>query len=276
MQKSIFGIYALLLLFAFSFTACDKEQVDPIVEEDNITSEEDLATVSNLYQDTEDEVDLQIEARLNGDPDTTGCPTVTFAQPKGTFPNTITIDFGVDGCVGPNGRVRKGKIVVQQSAELYQPGAMRTITPVGFSIDDVQIEGDKVWVNNGRNSAGQMFWTRTVDAKFYFPNGDLAKWEANHTVTMIEGSTTLPLIDNVLEITGGSTGINRKGTHFEGKILIPLIKRKTCRWVESGERGVTANGKTRTLNYGDGSCEPFALVTFDNGTTKQIILKKWW
>jgi hypothetical protein len=266
----------ILLAFTLTFVACNKDE--NLSPEEAITTSEDLTTVQNIVQDTEDEVDAIMEGvELETIVTTDDCPTITVTPEDGSFPRTVTIDYGLEGCEGPRGRWRIGQIVVTQSDFMYNEGAVRTVTFVGFSIDDVQVAGTKTLTNNGLNADGFPSLTRTVEgAMLTFPNGTQVSWEANHTLTQIGGFNTNVVIDNVFEVTGGSSGVNRNGVAFSVTIIEPLIKSKNCPWIEAGVKEYTFGDRTRTLDYGAGSCENLATVTLANGNTRTIRIRPWW
>jgi hypothetical protein len=271
-MKKHFWFVAITLISAFILTACEKDQTAAPNSPEMATSE-DALTAMNLFQDTEDEVDLQIETRDPND----NCPTITVTPDDGSFPRTITIDYGDTGCTGLHGRTRRGIILVTLSDELRNPGATRTVTFDNFFVDDAQIQGTKTLTNQGLNAEGLPTFTRTVEnASIIFPDGETVSWDASHTMTMIEGHNTLPLIDNVLQITGGATGINRQGNTFTTEITAPLIKRKNCPWIVSGVHTTTADNRTWSIDYGDGACDRIATITLPNGNTRNVLIRRWW
>lgn len=272
-MKKYFLLFAAFTAFSLIFTSCQKEEVEnPAFEEDLITNE-DVATATDLFQDTEDEVDAQIETRGGG----LNCPEVTVTPDDGSFPRTVTIDYGPDGCEGPNGRLRQGMIMVSQTAPMYETGATRTITFDNFFVDGVQVQGVKTLVNQSTGNDGNIVLTRTVeDGSLTFPNGNAATWESAQTLTQIAGGDTPERIDDVFEITGGSSGVNRNGVAFTVEITEPLIKRRNCPWIVSGVTTITINGRTRTFDYGDGECDRIATVTYANGFTREVLIRNWW
>ena len=272
MKKSVFNLLLIFSILAF-FSSCQKDET---TVEENITSSEDLATMQNLLDDAEETADAEIELRGGGGGTNTDCPTVTFEQPWGNFPNTVTIDFGTDGCVGPNGRVRKGQIVINFTDQLSNAGAIKTVTLVDFFIDEVQVEGTKTITNNGTDPDGNINFTRIVSgAKITYPDGDVATWEATHNLVQVEGGNTLTIWDNVYEITGGSNGVNRNGIPFVGEIIEPLVKKLGCIWIVAGVRTLIVNSdKTFTLDYGNGVCNRWAELTLPNGDTKTIAIRR--
>ena len=272
-MKKLFLLIAAFAAISLAMTSCQKEETETPAFEEDLTTNEDVATVTNLFQDTEDEADNQIETRGGG----LSCPTVTVTPDDGTFPRTATIDYGPDGCEGPNGRLRQGTIIVNQTAPMASPGATRTITFDNFFVDGVQVQGLKTITNAGTAGDNNIVFTRIVEgASLAFPDGETVTWDASHTLTQVAGADTPFLPDNVFEITGGSSGVNRNGVAFTAEITTPLIKRKNCPWIASGVRAITINGRTRTMDYGDGACDRVATVTYPNGFTREVLIRNWW
>ncbi len=264
------ALFAVALV-AITFTACDKN-ADQLSDEDSVTmTAEDAAVMEDMVADVEEQVDYNVEFR-SGDDD---CPTVTVEPDDGSFPKTITIDFG-DGCEGPNGKVRAGQIIVTQTAPMHQAGAQRSVTFQNFSIDGVQIEGTKTLTNNGPNDEGQPTFTREVSGfVMTFPDGTSSSFDATWTRTWIEGYDTDLWLDDVFAITGSASGVNRQGVAFSSEIIEPLIKKRICPWIVAGVKQVTKGDQTFSIDYGDGACNRWATLTLPNGETKEIKLR-WW
>lgn len=267
----------ITLVLAIALSSCDKEQDLAPAEEAEFVAE-DLSSVQYLLDDLELTVDEAVETR---DPQG-ACVDISFKNPRGTFPNTVTFDFG-DGCEGPRGHVRTGMIIVEQSAPMHEEGAVRVTTFEDFTIDDILIEGQKVLSNTGPDTDGYPTFTRNVEITLTFPNGMTAMRTSSHVRTQILGSETPEFADDVFEITGSGEGVNRLGHAFTTVITEPLLKRRTCRWIESGIIRVTvttdADELLRVLDFGypDGACDPFMEVTLADGTTRVVhIHKRWW
>ena len=106
----------LLLAAGLFLTACgDNDTASP--EQQDISQAEDAGLTDYLIEDVEQLSDDVVELRSSN----AACPEITFAEPEGTFPNVITIDFG-DACEGPHGHIRSGKIIITQSAHMSEAG----------------------------------------------------------------------------------------------------------------------------------------------------------
>src|SRR4029450_3470330 len=80
------------------------------------------------------------------------CPTITVSPNDSTYPKTITIDFG-DSCVGNDGKLRSGKIVLHLTGPLRRSGSVLTITLENFYINHIHLEGTKAITNLSENGA---------------------------------------------------------------------------------------------------------------------------
>lgn len=262
-----------LVAICMYMTSCRKE---PVTFLNFVNASEDVATHQDILDVNEEEIDDQI-AQGFLHVDTRAYPTRTWSAPKGTFPNTLTIDYGPDGVNGPHNRVRKGKIIVQLSAPIITPGATRTVTQDNFRIDDVTIEGTVVVTNQGPNSSGQNVLERVVtDRKLLFPNGNTSTWNGTQTITQLEGSSTPDRLDDVFRLEGSSNGVNRNGKTFSTNTTSPLIKEYDCSWISEGVFNIQVESKSLSVDYGNGSCDNKATVTLPDGSTKEIQVKKWW
>ena len=274
MKKLLFGLTALALVVFFT-PACQKNNnIDPTIDL-AVTTSEDLSDIESFTQNSEDEVDMDIENGPMGGPNGT-CPTITYSATRGTFPQTVTVDFGIS-CTDRNGRIRKGKIIINFSDTLSKLNATKTVTYNNYFIDSTKIEGTRIWKNTGLNNNNQPTYTRTAtDMKLTFGNGEMATWTASHVVTRTQGYATRTPIDDIWSVTGNCSGINRKGKSYSSVIEIPIVHKTRCPCIVSGKRKITVDGQTRSLDYsfGGGDCDRQALLTKPDSTTKIILLRR--
>lgn len=267
---------ALLLLFVAVIPSCKKDTTTVSYETEQMIAE-DIAAHNDLGEQSELELDELIPNNLTGEgaEERNNCAVVTYAQPKGTWPNTITIDYGT-GCTKA-GVTFKGKIIVQQSAAMTQAGATRTITYDQFFVESVQVSGNKIVTYTGLNASGQPVFTRTGNETLTFPDGTKSTRALSHTRTMTQGYGTPARADNVWTITINDTGKNRQGNDYTVTSTTPLSRRDVCPWMSAGVLTFVNNGKTRSIDFGDGSCNREAVVTLADGTQQTIKIRHhWW
>jgi hypothetical protein len=293
-------ITAAYLSFTFLFTtliisSCKKEtsqseQDAQQVEASRVSgeSESEAETVFNgVFDDAmgvNDEVAIGgtgVFGRLNV------CPTVTITRPTANpFPVRVLMDFGANGCVGPDGHFRKGKVVTEYTNRLLVPGAIAVTVFDGFYVDSVHVQGThkitniSTVVTPGTTPVDRKFRVNVNDGKLTKPNGNYISWTSEKTITQVEGLGTVLPLDDIFKIEGGSHGQVKRGNllvSFNSSITEPLVKRFNCRWIVRGVVKTTRiNTSTNdpwmaTLNFGNGNCDNLAVLTI-NGVSYQITL----
>ncbi len=210
---------------------------------------------------------------LGARPDSNGrCYRITVVPNiPGVFPKVVTINFG-DGCLGRDGKFRKGKIVSIYSNRMRIPGAKVSTTFVNYFVDSFKIEGTHISENT--STSNMQGWKLTVlDAKILNTNNNKwVKWNSTKNILQILGNGTpnFPL-DDVYKITGGARGSNSAGHTWASLIIDPLIKKFTCRWIVKGTVKFVRDGNDALLDYGNGDCDNQAIL-FINGVPHLITL----
>ena len=256
----------------------DKQQEVVTATADDVEADATFTSVSNDVTGVSGDIAFS-ETEIGNDtqpldPLTTHCYTVTINPLAITvFPKTVTIDFGT-GCLGKDGKTRKGKIITVFTGPLRIPGSKATTTFDGYYVNDVHVEGTHVIDNN--STADLRRFTRTItEGKLTKSNGNYILWNANHTNTQTTGLGT-PLFhwDDEFDITGTANGQNsHNGTisTWTRTITTALHKKVNCKWFDKGQVALTFNGLSAKLDFGDGTCDNKAVVNY-NGTNIDITL----
>lgn len=215
----------------------------------------------------------------------TACHTVTVTHltPGAVFPIRIVIDFGTTGCIGPDGRTRRGKIITEYTGRLMYPGTSATTTFDGYYVDSVHVEGTHTISNTSTANTQpvvRQFKVDVVNAKLTRPNGNYTKWNSHKKITQMEGTATSLPLDDIFKVEGSASGQGLRGNllvGWESVITEPLVKRYSCRWIVKGKvRTVRVNSNVNSpwvaiLDFGAGTCDNQAVVTI-NGIPHQITL----
>jgi hypothetical protein len=262
MKQIIFP--SILFGLVISLFSCRKDKQEENVY--SIFSARDNAKAESLWNDIYDVVD-EVASETNGIktlnfPCVDTCIVDTLSNPK-----TLLIDFGDDDCEGNDGKNRTGQIYVTFTGRYREPGTVITVTPQNYYIDGFQVEGTKTITNNGLNDNGDMYFSIVVsDASITAPDDEyVISWESTRTRTWIEGRETFAFNDDVYEVSGSGSGVNRNGEAFSVDILEPLRIDLGCNWrITAGVVQTTPeNGAVRTKDYGDGACDGLVTVTVD-------------
>ena len=190
---------------------------------------------------------------------------------------TITIDYG-DGCEGPFGRVRSGKIIIKYTDRMYIPGSVVTITFDNYYCDGNKIEGTRTRTNISESENDFLRFRITLEnGKITWEDGTFATREATWEIARIR--TPNPINDERIR-TGSASGVNRAGIGYTLTITKALVWKRGCLPlkrvmipVEGTKVWALENGATCTIDYGDGTCDNLITITKD-GVTKEIEIKR--
>ncbi len=284
-MKNLRLSFLLILSLLLTVASCKKdEETEPEKEpiDNQTTASRDNNNAENIFGDIKRVVEEAVNDEGQSNPGSgsklTGysfgnCALVsvntTWADTT-VWPKTVTIDFGTSNCTGNNGVNRRGKIIVVVSDRYRNPGSVLTVTTDNYYVNDHKVDGVKTLTNNGRNAANNLTFTVQVSNGIVtYPSGSTFNWQSTRTNEWIEGeSTTLftngfaGVCDDVYLITGNASGTNVNDLSFTVNITSALRKEMCCRWIVSGALDIIPQGKlTRSVNYGNGTCDHIATVT---------------
>lgn len=275
-SKKLFLIIAAgLTAGALFFTGCNKDETQDFNEDltaavDNTEAERIFNNVSNIadeayeagsnYKSTSDDFVLIGQ-----------CATITLDTTS--FPHVLTINFGDENCLCPDGRYRRGKIIVSFTGRYRAEGTVITHTFENYFVNNHQVLGSKIVTNKGRNEMDNLYFTIEVDGQVIKPDGGEVSWDAYREREWIEGEETFRIWDDVYLITGYVNGTTAAGYSYNMTITEALRREIGCRYFVSGIFDFTPQDRpTRTVDYGDGACDNIATVTI-NGRTWTIYLR---
>jgi len=274
----------LVALGLIGLTACQEEEgVAPDISQDEASVEitEDDQDANDYMGEVESDLAIIDLAQVSpggklGETDTIPpdsaftCATITHDREA----KVITIDFGENGCVGLDGLLKKGKIIITYTSHYLLPGAFITKTWEKFSINGNQIEG----LRTIENTSVDLFDNPTFDVKLIggkitFVDGTIHTRDADWELEWVNGAN--PLTDE-LYIDGSATGVGRRGVEYTVTITETLVRKKICtlegvfipvQGVKFIERKDLPN---LTVDYGDGECDNRVTIIGEDGATREI------
>ena len=260
-------------------TSCKRDNVSP---EDDIVSAEDQgeanienAVSTEAYKDAGPvdpaapasgyrTTNAQFQARFGT------CATRTYDA----LARVLTIDFGPTNCLCPDGRYRRGKIIIRFTTDTQTRRAGAEVTRDNYFVNDNQHTATRIFTDLGNGSFSVDVPSASI---IRANNGGTHSWTANWVFTQTNGFGTPQVTDDVYSVTGQSNGTNRRGVSYTTTIQTPLIKRGDCyKYYVAGTVSIT-NSRTQNmlLNYdpsGTQACDNTATVTV-NGRTRTITLR---
>lgn len=252
------------------FVSCEKAQLnrETITSEDNSVAEVAFESLKLSFDEHASAISDTAATVDTGAGQTEACPVVTWSPGWETlegffsFPKTVTIDFG-SGCIGRDGKERRGIVVGTYTNWPWIPNASLTIVPENYFVNDFGVEGEKEYRYLGRNQAGNHNWNVEVrDGQVTTPDGGVITWESTRKNELIGGGDDFDHRNNVYSITGDARGTNRDGRDFDAVIQQALILKAGCAYITEGVLDITPEDlKTRSIDYGTGTCDDDAVVT---------------
>ena len=265
-------------LLAFALQSCDnKENLATISTEEQL----ELVDNSNEAETMTDEDILVIDSVVDKSASSGGrvaeylaCAAVSRDEEA----KTIIVDFG-EGCVGPHGRERSGKVIITYGGVFGDGLANRTITFEDYYVNNRNITGEILVGNFNRNDEGHLTSTRTLkDYTVNYPDGNSLVINGATVREWIAGEGDGLLNTNVFRITGSHEGVSTRGRTFSHTITVPIIADFGC-WMSGGFMRTTGvrelvisnadRSRVRTVDYGDGTCDNEVTVTI-NGNVHTV------
>jgi hypothetical protein len=265
--KIQFLLAAGMLLLAVA--ACRNEEEAGAIDALDRDVADQEAVMESVFDEV-DEIDYygQLYASSSARVEESESSPIFCAQRNHDLANkTITIDFG-DGCIGPRGRERKGRIIITYTGRLLEPGAVHTVTFEDFYINDIRIEGTRTKQNLSESTGDYLRFRLTLEnGKITFPDGSVITREAEWIVTRIRAFN--PLNDVIIR-EGGCSGVTKNGLEYSVEITVPVVWIRGCLPpariflpVEGIKVITVTGGPVITIDYGDGECDNLMTITKD-------------
>ena len=285
------NVTAVIVFFVVVLYSCQKESsLSDSVTEEQATSYSEESTTAEASFDDAGEVAMTAadqesnasefgingrffpsfaELRLSiGD-----CATITVTPNDSTYPKTIVIDFG-DSCVGRDGKLRSGAIILHLTGPIRRPGSVLTITFRNFYLNHVHLEGTKI-ISNLSDPPVHKWTVQVVGGKVTFPGGRGFTYDALKFKKQRDGMDTRIIRDDVYTIEGRSKTVFNNGLTITLNTETPLVKKVACPWISDGKLKIKINSRILFLEYGfpnNGDCDNKALLTWNNGNNQRVVL----
>lgn len=289
-MKKNFGlrIYTgMLLATALLIVSCSKNDSTDIVDDELVSTEVISATELNVSDEVEliseditslaediyavDEISFTSKLPYESDflPD---CVIVTTVVTDTSIEKTI--DFG-NGCELRNGNFLSGIIFLSYSKDMEAATKSLSVSLENFTFNEVSVEGGASIVRTRANANGNPQSVVEADFNAEWPEGETVAYAANRTREWIEGYGSGFWGDNVFLISGMATYTGKLGNVFAKNIVQPLRREMACRFIVSGILEISRNDVKVSLDFGDGSCDAIGFMTYPDGTTEEVFLRRF-
>lgn len=271
----------LIATSALLVTGCKKEKTEEA--DSDTTSSNDNALMESTFNDVSNISDEANQGSVSsyktegGNGILSACATITRDTANSADPDTLRIDFGPTNCLCADERNRRGKIIIIHTGRYRDSATTWTTTFEDYYVNDNHVMGTRTGRNNGHNTAGHLSWTIDVNGSIELANGGgTITWTSTRTREWTEGESTPKREDDKFSVTGSASGTGANGGSYTMNITDPLVRDMSLgcrRHFTKGKFDLTPAGKlTRTIDFGDGTCDNKATVTID-GKTYEITLR---
>ncbi len=264
-----------IVIMTFMISGCDKQDETDIDATGEFSETFDNEVVDGYFEDTDDIVFEMNDGtnftngRISRDDNAISrCAEVTHD----TDNKTITVDFG-EGCEGPGGKIRSGKIIITYTDRKNVAGSIWVYTLEDFTVNGIELEGTKTITNITEEEGNSTFHKVLENGKATWPDESFATREMDKTFTWIKSEDPA---DSEFHVDGSANGTSKNGGSYEMEILETLIFKRACRRAGvhvaiAGIKSVVRGDDEATIDFGDGECDNLVTVT-KNGVTEEVDL----
>lgn len=178
------------------------------------------------------------------------------------WPRVITVDFD-NACTDLDGHARQGRMQIELTNWLNQPNTQVTITTDRYFVDGNSLAGTMVLTY--ATFSGGVQYAEVSDFNITTGTGGFFSLSNTFSRTLSQGFGSQTAVGGDLyTITGEIEGVNKKGDAFSATIVEPLFFENGCPYIKEGVVEIfPANGDARTLDFGQGDCDPEFSVNID-------------
>jgi hypothetical protein len=175
----------------------------------------------------------------------------------------FTIDFGTTGCVGIDGKARRGKIVITYT--WVKLGGWTRTSTFDMYQSDVHYVGYLTSTYGVTGANNHAYLTEASALTVTEKDGTKKSFNSNRQRELVEGNSPTAIV-KIWKITGNSSFTNVKGETSTYTITNPLYRTTACKsgFVAGTIVTVTA-GVTTTIEYG--AFTTYAAITCKDGFT---------
>lgn len=273
-------LFVLTFTLSLFFVGCRKKQTVEVDNEtqssvDNAVADQEYSGIVPAVQDHA--INTKGTGAIKGKL-VAPCDSLTkisgdtlFGTP-GHIDPTYTMSISSAGCSAtmPDGRIRSGYIKIRLTGKIKNPGSKMIVKLIGYSVTlpisttgnaSVGYTCDSMVVTtlpSGQDtSISFKFNVKLINGVCSWGAGKTIRYNSDRTVSVYPKGKPINT-EPYTSVYGTADGVSRLGIAFSLNIPenSPMIKHKTCKWVDQGLLELTPKGfKTRIVDFGDGSCD---------------------
>lgn len=275
-------VKATLLVFfsAALLYSCGKKKDELKTSLDYSTEKEFSAAESDfntIFKDVDESMDIKDENASKLRTVAVSCVTSSNVaifpdSAVGGYSSYLEVDFATT-CTDASFKNRSGKVKVFYSGSRVAGDFKDSVIFSGFKLDGRTISGYSL-TKQTLATTDEWDFEITINGKITSSTNEVITYVANRTRKHTGLATRFNFTDDIFTITGSSSGKNSKGDVVSSDIVTPVVITGSC--LQTYYR-IPVEGKvtfknstkslTRSLDYGDGTCDREVLITTNDGNT---------
>ena len=141
-----------------------------------------------------------------------------------------------------------------------------TASYVDFYVGETKINGSRSYVFSTNTDQNSITFEVTSEMMIEMEDGSIISDSGTKSTTITFDETFSYSID-------GTWTVVYEGNTYNVTINSSLISDISCSYISSGDMNVSKNGLSINVDFGDGSCDDVAMLTYPNGVEEEINLK---
>ncbi|HOT14237.1 MAG TPA: hypothetical protein PK252_05680 [Bacteroidales bacterium] len=276
MRKMNYLTMMALVAITINFTSCKKDDDTQVsITNEDVTVMQDDAQINDMMDDIDNEADeisdvAQSKSALASDSTTySGREVDRKLNNDGT--RTITITYtNFQHPKAKNERIKNGIVYIVVTGSRSDNTYKRIVTFENFTINNNKIEGTKTI----EKMETLKYKITLTNGKITFTDGSSVTCNYIRYRTMVAGiATPLYIWDDAYTFEGSASGVTSKNIEYT-KTITKAVKIYTAyRYPVEGTFSFTSGDKTFIFDYGDGTKDNLATITYKD-VSKEITLKK--
>lgn len=257
---------ALLLSGVLAFTfSCDKDNEDTPLDVNQKVTTTEVQTIleTDEFSSAADGVitDIFDQGSARGASENEDCYATTFTD------TGFTVTF--DNCTVEEGEEELNGVLTVTYKEGEESTSF-TATYNDLSVGDYVINGTRSFTMNGNEENDNVSFTIVSDMSIKLADGSVIEEAGTKTFAILFDFENFA--NSALTIAGDWT-VKADGHTYTVRVTSDLIANFGCEHVGKGVMALAKNGLEVVIDFGDGTCDDVADMTYPDGTKEEISLK---
>lgn len=160
-----------------------------------------------------------------------------------------------------------GSLVV--TYDFDSESASYTVTYNDFYVNEAVLNGTRTILLLGNTVENALSYTVNSDMNLELADGT----NISENGERVFGFTIGENVEDIAITLSGSWNLNTGSDVYTISVINELRTKVGCNYVAEGLMGLDKNGLAVTIDFGDGTCDDMATITYPNGATAEVSLR---